>query len=117
MKMIGELNGKWAILFKVSLVLMPIFTGVIITWGTWTTSRIYNHDIEIARIRAFIDQGPRFTANDAQALELRVISRIADSNERKFSELLGKLQLLTDSITELKVKLASHIAREEKVSP
>lgn len=37
---IGELNGKWAFLLKLSLSVFPVFLGVGITWASWVTTRI-----------------------------------------------------------------------------
>ena len=105
-KLIGELNGKWALLFKISLVLTPLFISLIVTWGAWTTSKVYAHDVALTRLESWKDIGPRFTAVDAQALELRVKEQVAEINERKFQALMAKLDELTMAINDLKVQMA-----------
>ena len=40
---IGQINGKWAGLFKLSLSAMPFFAG----WAVWTTSQIYEIKIRL----------------------------------------------------------------------
>jgi len=37
---VGDLNGWWAWLLKLSLVSFPVFATGIITWATWATSEI-----------------------------------------------------------------------------
>ena len=42
---IGELNGRWAILLKVTLVAVPAFTTLMLAsflpWAVWVTGNIY----------------------------------------------------------------------------
>jgi len=59
-KPIGELNGKWAMMLKFTLVCFPIFTGLIATWAIWVTCEIF----ESRSFRALhaVNDTPRVTA-------------------------------------------------------
>lgn len=39
-KPIGELNGPWAFLLKVSLTVLPIFMSTVLAWGVWVTKSV-----------------------------------------------------------------------------
>ena len=41
-KKIGELNGKWAILFKIVLAMAVPFMGFFALWATWVTMTVTN---------------------------------------------------------------------------
>ena len=90
-KLIGELNGKWSFLFRVSLVLMPIFTGIIITWGTWVTTKVYAHDVTFAKVEAFMESTYLRTTSD---------------NER-YKELIVKIENLTVAMNSLRIEMAT----------
>ena len=67
MTTIGNINGKWAVLFKASLAVIAIAVPISIPWATWVT-------VSIIRTQSFNEQGPRFTRDDAAQLEERVIT-------------------------------------------
>jgi len=46
-KPIGELNGFWSLLFRVSLALFPVFAGAVLTFSVWITREIFRHEREI----------------------------------------------------------------------
>ena len=56
---IGQLNGRWAAMLKVTLATYPIILAAAITWSVWVTCNIFE-------LRAFAQQGPRWTAQDAE---------------------------------------------------
>ena len=58
-KPIGQLNGRWALLLKVALGTYPVILAAAITWSVWVTANIFE-------LRAFAQQGPRWTAKDAE---------------------------------------------------
>jgi hypothetical protein len=70
-KLIGELNGKWAILFKAQLTIGALVAPMLITWCVWCTSQIFNVQSQVA---TFISVGPRYTATQA-ALDLATLRR------------------------------------------
>jgi len=61
-KPLGELNGKYALLFKINMIVLPIFMSALLTWGVWVTASIYD-------LKGFAKSGARFTLSDAIALE------------------------------------------------
>jgi len=46
-KPIGELNGFWSLMFRVSLAVFPIFAGAVLTFSVWITREIFRHEKEI----------------------------------------------------------------------
>ena len=53
---LGELNGKWALLFRVNMVVLPIFVGGIMGFGAWAVSEIHDNDkVSDANREAIID--------------------------------------------------------------
>ena len=78
-KKLGDLNGRWSILFRVLMVVGTIATVLspfVIRWGVWVTSSVYE-------LQAFAHTGDRFTAADGERLR---------------SDLQGEIQLLADII-------------------
>ena len=47
-KRIGELNGPWAFLLKISLVVVPIMISSLIGWAVWATQKIMSLEITSA---------------------------------------------------------------------
>lgn len=75
-KPLGELNGKYAFLFKVNMVLLPIMFSALLTWGVWVTSSIFS-------LKGFVEHGPRFTLKDAMAMKESIIEHVEDHFEHK----------------------------------
>jgi len=72
---IGQINGKWAGLFKLSLAAMPFFAG----WAIWTTGQIYEIKIRLG--------------SSAPVTLETVILRDKDNAEELKRYLDGKLEL------------------------
>jgi len=72
---IGQLNGWWAHLLKVTLVMFPVFMTAVLSWGTWATT-------EIMSSKYFREYGPRFTRQQGDAMEARLGNRIGDIESR-----------------------------------
>lgn len=75
-KPLGELNGKYALLFKVNMILLPIIFASLLTWGIWVTGSIYT-------IKGFVEYGPRFSHTDAAALADKLMEHVEDHYVRK----------------------------------
>lgn len=60
---LGSMHGGWLFLFKVWLSLQTVF----IPWTVWVTSNVYEY-------KGWQAQGPRFTQDQAAALETRVMA-------------------------------------------
>lgn len=72
-KPIGEINGPWSLLFKITQVVIPVMALTIVPWAVWVTSTLYARDARLVRIESFVNLGPRFTATDAETLRLKVL--------------------------------------------
>ena len=64
-QLIGELNGKWSILFRLALATYPF----LITWCVWVTVQEFQ-DI------AFRNAGGRFSETDGARLKAELIEKI-----------------------------------------
>lgn len=65
---IGQLNGKWAILFKAQLTLGAVLFPGVMAWCTWMT--IQTFDVK-ADMQAFQAVGPRYTSTQAEVDHLK----------------------------------------------
>lgn len=75
-KPLGELNGKYALLFKINMILLPIIFASLLTWGIWVTSSIYS-------LRGFVEYGPRFGHKDAAVLADKLMDHVDEHYVRK----------------------------------
>ena len=57
-KKIGELNGKWAFIFKTVLLSLFICIPTFIGWASWTTTSIWDNTSEIKHIQNYIYELP-----------------------------------------------------------
>ena len=63
-KKIGEIDGPWAITFKINLVLLP---ALIIGWGIWTTKQIHALEVNQTKI-----QSMQFTSAEGSILKVEI---------------------------------------------
>lgn len=114
---IGELNGRWGILFKITQVLIPIAAVTLLPWCVWVTSTLYARELRITKLELFASVGPRFTGDNAEALRVKIMSdvemRLAGGNQR----ILDRIDMMVVALTELKLELTRHISSTEKKSP
>jgi hypothetical protein len=79
-KLIGDMNGKWAILFKAQLALGAFVLPMLVPWAVWVTGQVFEAK---SQLNAFTSAGPRYTADQAVADGLRlrrdIIQEIAAS--------------------------------------
>jgi len=57
-KKIGELNGKWAFMLKVVLMLLFVSIPTFFAWGTWVTTSIFEQNTLIQRLQDKTTQLP-----------------------------------------------------------
>ncbi len=62
---IGDMNGKYAILFKVALWAIPLMIGIGTPWVIWVTAETFHN-------RYFREQGSRFTPEDNMKSETKL---------------------------------------------
>ena len=75
-KRLGELNGKYALLFKINMALIPIIFMALLTWGIWVTANIYD-------FRGFMDYGDRYSMEDAHVEHNEILSYVEGHYVRK----------------------------------
>ena len=71
-KPIGALNGPWALLLKLNLIIMPILLTGLITLNVWFVRSIHAHDVRLATFEEWKNIGPRFLQKDAELLKLEI---------------------------------------------
>ena len=94
----------WEVMFKINNLLLPFF----IAWAVWTTNEIY-------QLKAFREQGPRFTGTDAKNLELNVKQwttenfvdiKTRDNLISDIKDIKRSLDIMKDGIYDIKVKVS-----------
>ena len=73
---IGEINGKWAVLFKIHLGFVSVLSPFVLGWFIWATVNLFNHQ---ARLDALPPTAWREKIHDLetnQALILQSLDRI-----------------------------------------
>lgn len=51
-KLVGELNGKWSILFRALMAVIAMMIPFVIAIGTWTTKTLFDLRTEVALIKS-----------------------------------------------------------------
>lgn len=67
MSTIGNLNGRWAVLFKLMTMTYPVALGSLLGWGTWVTAKIFT--LQDAAAHAMTDR-------DAAAMQAKLTEQI-----------------------------------------
>ena len=70
-KKVGDLNGMWAFLFRVFLVLFPLM----VAWSIWVTSSMYE-------LKGFAQMGERMTQKDGLKMKLELLELIDKQVDR-----------------------------------
>jgi hypothetical protein len=83
-KKIGELNGKWATLFKFVLLLIIIGVPTLFAWMTWVTSNIY-----ASQYHQLVTQ-----SQEGRMIELETNMKILERVETEISKLSIKMDNL-----------------------
>lgn len=109
-KKIGELNGPWAFLFKLSNILLPM----VVAWCVWATSQIYALEIRLARSEQWMAQGPRFTSVDADRLRLQILTEVSEQADFNHAQVLNELKSVRSEFVDLKMMLIAHMSSEDK---
>lgn len=90
---IGELNGPWALLLKMSLAAFPVIMSILIPWLIWVTSEVFAN-------KGFRESGERFSKQDALTMEARIMEHIATVKVNSL-----QIQYAREDIEELKMLL------------
>lgn len=78
---VGNLNGKWAVLFKAQLAVGAFLLPSIMAWATWATVQLFGIKSEI---RSFMAVGPRYTATDAHLDQAVLKADILKTTQEEF---------------------------------
>jgi hypothetical protein len=127
---IGEMNGRWAMLFKFVLVMNGVLIPALLAWGSWVT-------VGQIKDEAFRDKGARYTpeqsAHDLASLrteitaeqlalhqegrmETRSLLQAQDEILRsKLEALADKLNVMLLSLTELRAEMRARDSRRSRV--
>jgi len=97
-KQIGELNGPWALMFKLNSALIPALFVSMIGGLTWTVRSVYDLRERITVLETWKESRDSVLQLNASALESRVKEAVALSTATKFDSIM-------DAITELKVEV------------
>lgn len=84
---IGNLNGKWAVLFKAIIAAGGVALPFLVALNVWTVTEINALKIENARLvtrfEAFANVGPRYSADMAAADQYRLKEEIVKTIEQR----------------------------------
>ena len=117
---VEERNGGKAmrVIQFLTSTLLACVTAVIIPFGVWTVQQIHKLDITDKELQsrqsvqqAWMDQGPRFTAKDAENLKLTVMGDVSEKLSREVTRFSEKLDRVADSFTDTKMQV-SEVRRE-----
>ena len=106
-KPIGELNGRWALLFKVTQASLPLFMAIVIPWCIWVTKTLHSHDINSAEIRSWMSQAPRFTPSDADNLRMKIKGEVRSEVTDKLGERINEMNTLIIRIQDSLMRIES----------
>ena len=104
-KRVGELNGPWAFLFKVTQLFFPF----VVAWCVWATNQLHQMDVRQAKTESWMAQGPRFTSTDADRLRLQILEEVAKDASANYKLLMDELKALRAETTEMKIAIMAHI--------
>jgi hypothetical protein len=98
---IGELNGKWAFMLKVVLMLLFVSIPTFFAWGTWVTTSIFEQNTAIQRLQ---DKTTQLPPEDwRRRIEMVEIQTITTSDytrniDKQNSENHAKILILLENI-------------------
>ena len=110
-KTIGSLNGRWAALFKLTVLLVPLC----LPWFIWVT-------VTLIQVNMKLSEGERFTQKNGVEVESRLRNEMRDMDARialRFNELPppdvrrrldtfeAKIDLMMTEMTKITVKIDS----------
>ena len=104
-KRVGELNGPWALLFKITQLFFPL----VVAWCVWATNQLHQMDVRQTRAESWMAQGPRFTSTDADRLRLQILEEVAKDASTNYKLLMDEHKALRAETTEMKIAIMAHI--------
>jgi hypothetical protein len=109
---VGELNGKWSILFRAQLAVGAIVLPLIIAWCTWATVEVFKVQTDL---KVFMAAGPRYTPADARSEILKMKEEILNEVEQNYPPewLKEQLRELKDLVRRVDIRVNQHSEREK----
>jgi hypothetical protein len=104
-KRVGELNGPWAFLFKITQLFFPL----VVAWCVWATNQLHQMDLRQTRAESWMAQGPRFTSTDADRLRLQILEDVGKEAAIHYKLLMDELKSLRSETVEMKIAILAHI--------
>lgn len=92
---IGSMNGKWAVMFKLSLALFPVVCGVL----SGSVKYVYDHELRIRYIEA-----TRFTPEDIKVVKKQLEHATIDVSS--LENRIGRVETKIDRMIELQLQQA-----------
>jgi hypothetical protein len=90
-KTVGEVNGMWALLFKMVLVFTPIFFAAAIPWAVFVTQgQILDNQ--------FREAGARYTPEDAQKDALILRGQLTKDIDQHYHEIDNRLAAIESTL-------------------
>lgn len=87
-KTIGELNGKWGIMFKLTVAFGAFSLPFLIALNVWFVKAIYELKLQQAEIaiqmQSFIAVGPRYTPEMARSDNLELMNEIMEKIQEQY---------------------------------
>lgn len=95
-KTIGELNGRWAAVFKICILLLFMLIPSLFGWGVWATSQINKARYETNII---------YTYQEKSIADHRDRIREIENSVNKHSELVTRIPIIENRILEQEMKI------------
>lgn len=97
---IGQLNGKWAMLFKVAMSTYPL----ILAWGVWVTTEIYAS----REVRGQVVTKDGFKDFQVSVEKELLRSSLSDEWKSEIRAARVKLEAVSDRLTRIETLLQEH---------
>lgn len=98
----------WAFLFKVSQLVVPITLSGLVALNVWQVQKIHAHDVSLAEVRQWMNQGPRLTPGDAETLRLKILKEAGDVATVRQDQILYRLDKLNDEVVTVRAIITEH---------
>lgn len=100
---IGEINGKWAMMFKVHLAVGSIVLPALLGWGIWVTSHQFADNWLRQDMRGHTAIGGHAVMDQRMLMvEARIVS-----HDQSLAAIEEKLDRLLVAVTEIKATMAN----------
>lgn len=103
---IGELNGKWAFLLKITVVCVPLS----LPWFVWSTSEAFAN-------QSFRNSGERFTQLDGAMLRADIMSVIAGLPPPEWRDRIKQVEANQNEMMRSIARIEAQLNRQAGAEP